>query len=47
MITVVSMPNDEAMAKLALSLGALGNVRTQTMRVYTEEEYRRILGGLP
>jgi uncharacterized protein with GYD domain len=43
---VLSAPNDEAVTKLALSLCALGNVRTQTHRVYTEDEMRKLIGGL-
>ncbi len=46
-IMVVSALDDEAIAKIALSLGSLGNVRTQTHRVFTEDEYRKIVGALP
>ncbi len=34
------------MAKLALSLGSVGNVRTLTMRAFPEPEYRPILASL-
>jgi len=44
---IVDMPNDEALAKLLLRIGSAGNVRTTTMRAYPEEEYRKIIGGLP
>lgn len=44
---IVEMPNDEALAKLLLRIGAAGNVRTTTMRAYPEDEYRKIIGGLP
>ena len=40
-------PNDEVAAKFALATGAQGNVRTETVRAFTEEEYRRIISGLP
>jgi uncharacterized protein with GYD domain len=39
-------PNDESTATLALSIGALGNVRTETMRVFTEAEYRKIVAAM-
>lgn len=39
-------PDDETAAKLALGLGSLGNVRTETMRVFTESEYRKIIGSI-
>jgi len=40
------LPDDATMAKLALSLGAVGNVRTLTMRAFPEPEYRAILASL-
>jgi len=46
-VAVVNLPDDETMAKLALTLGSTGNVRTVTMRAFPEPEYREILRGLP
>jgi len=40
------LPDDATMAKLALSLGAVGNVRTLTMRAFRSREYRAILASL-
>lgn len=40
-------PDDETMTILAISLGSLGNVRTQTMRAFSAEEMNSILGKLP
>ena len=45
-IAIAEMPDDNAIAKFALSLGALGNVRSETMRAFTEAEFRRIVGEL-
>jgi uncharacterized protein with GYD domain len=45
-VLIMEMPNDEALAKFLLKIGALGNVRTTTMRAYTEPEYRKIIGEL-
>jgi uncharacterized protein with GYD domain len=45
-VAVVTLPDDATMARLALSLGAAGNVRTLTMRAFPEAEYRQILAGL-
>jgi uncharacterized protein with GYD domain len=42
-VAVLTLPDDETMAALALSLGASGNVRTVTMRAFPEPEYRQIL----
>lgn len=46
-VVVAEAPNDETVAKLALALGAKGNVRTETMRAFTEAEYRSLIAGLP
>ena len=43
---ISELPNDEALAKLLLKVGAAGNVRTTTMRAYPEAEYRKIMGAL-
>jgi uncharacterized protein with GYD domain len=40
-------PSDEVAAKLVLAIGAQGNLRTTTMKVFTEPEYRKIIAGLP
>ena len=40
-------PNDETVAKIALALGSLGNVRTESFRAFKEDEYREIVSALP
>jgi uncharacterized protein with GYD domain len=45
-VLITEFPNDEAGAKFALSVGALGNVTTETLKAFTEAEYRKIIGGL-
>ena len=45
-VLVSEGPDDETATRLALSVGALGNVRTDTMRVFTEAEYRKLIGSL-
>ena len=47
LVTVVEAPDDETYAKLILTVATLGNIRTKTLLAFTEEEYRRIIGGLP
>jgi uncharacterized protein with GYD domain len=32
---------------MMLALGALGNVRTQTLRAFNEAEFRKIVSELP
>jgi len=46
-IFIVEAPNDETIAKANLFLGSLGNVRTETLRAFTEEEYEKIVKDLP
>jgi len=45
-VIVTEFPSDEASAKFMLATGALGNVTTQTMKAFTEDEYRKILASL-
>ena len=46
MVVVIDAPTDEAMAKFALVLGGAGNVRTKTLKAFSETEYRAIVGSL-
>ena len=43
---VVEMPNDEKLASFVLKVESFGNVRTTTLKAYSEDEYRKIIGGL-
>jgi uncharacterized protein with GYD domain len=43
---VAEMPNDEKVAGFVLKLGSLGNVRTTTLKAYSEDDYRKIIGSL-
>ncbi len=44
---VCEAPDDETIAKVMLAAGAQGNVRTETYRAFTEDEYRNIISELP
>ncbi len=46
-ILTVEASNDEAVAKFMLSLGSAGNVRTTTLKGFTEQEHREIIESLP
>jgi uncharacterized protein with GYD domain len=41
------LPNDEVASRLLLSAGMQGNVSSTTMKAFTEDEYRKIIGSLP
>jgi uncharacterized protein with GYD domain len=45
-VVVAEAPNDEAISRLMLTIGALGNVRTQTLSAFTEGEYRKLIASL-
>jgi uncharacterized protein with GYD domain len=47
MVVVGEVPDDETSAKLALAICAGGAIRSETLRAFTEEEYRKIIAGLP
>lgn len=40
-------PDDDTMTAFALSMGSLGNIRTQTLRAFSAEEMSRILEKIP
>jgi uncharacterized protein with GYD domain len=45
-VIVTEFPNDDVCAKFMLSVGALGNVTTQTLKAFNEDEFRKIIGSL-
>jgi uncharacterized protein with GYD domain len=46
MVVVSEAPDDETASKVALSLGAAGSIRTETLRAFKEDEYRKIIAGV-
>ena len=44
--TIVDAPDDTSVNALFLSVGALGNVRTQTLRAFSADEMGQILGRM-
>jgi len=45
-VLVLELPDDEAAAKFALSVGSAGNIRTTTLKAFSEASYRAIIGSL-
>ncbi|HET9784226.1 MAG TPA: GYD domain-containing protein [Terriglobales bacterium] len=45
MVAHLEAPDDVTVAKFVLSLAAGGNVRTQTLKAFSEDEYRKILAA--
>ncbi len=46
-VLISEFPDDEAAARFMLSTGSKGNVSTQTLKAFTEAEYRKIVASLP
>jgi len=45
-VVISEAPDDQTIAKLALAAGARGNVRTETLRAFTEDEAKSIASEL-
>jgi uncharacterized protein with GYD domain len=43
-VSIIEAPDDQAMMAFGISVGALGNVRTQTLRAFAGAELGAILG---
>ena len=46
-ITFAEAPDDETIAKICLALGSQGNVRSETLRAFSEDEFKKIVAALP
>jgi uncharacterized protein with GYD domain len=46
MVSMMEGPDDETMAKFALTLGSAGNVRTTTLKAFSEDSFRKIVAAL-
>ncbi len=46
-VLIVEGPSDAVAATMALSSGSQGNVRTETLKAFPEDEYRKIIANIP
>ena len=46
-VAIIEAPDDETAGRAGLALGARGNVRSETMRAFSVDEFRRIVAALP
>jgi len=46
LVCVIEAPDDETYAKAILGLGSQGNVSTETLKAFSEDQYRKIVGSL-
>jgi uncharacterized protein with GYD domain len=47
LVAISEASDDMAAAKVALAISSAGNVSTETLRAFTEDEYRDIVNALP
>jgi uncharacterized protein with GYD domain len=47
LISILETPSGDNLAKFCMAIGALGNVRTRTMRAWPEAEYHKMISELP
>ena len=47
LIILAEFPDDATCADFVLRVGALGNIRTTTVKAYTEAAFREIIAALP
>jgi uncharacterized protein with GYD domain len=46
MAVLAEAPDDHTLARLNLTLASQGSVRAETMRAFTEDEYRKIISSI-
>ena len=46
LVCIIDAPDDEAYASAMLQLGSQGNVQTETLKAFSEADYRKIIGSL-
>jgi uncharacterized protein with GYD domain len=45
-VAITEMPDDESMMKFLLKAGSLGNVRTKTLKAWTESDSTKVISQL-
>ncbi|MFQ5855114.1 MAG: GYD domain-containing protein [Anaerolineae bacterium] len=46
-MVISEAPSDEVYTTIMLAIGAAGAVRSETLRAFTEDEYRKIIAAMP
>jgi uncharacterized protein with GYD domain len=46
LVCVIEAPDDETYATAMLTLGSQGNVQTETLKAFTEDQYRKICASV-
>jgi uncharacterized protein with GYD domain len=46
MVVTMNAPDDDTMAKFALTIAAAGNIRSTTLKAFSEDAYRKIIAAV-
>lgn len=46
-VVIIEAPDDATAAKVALTVGSSGDISTETLRAFSEDEFREIVAALP
>jgi uncharacterized protein with GYD domain len=46
LVCIIEAPDDESFASAMLSLGSQGNVQTETLKAFSEDQYRKICASI-
>ncbi len=46
-VVISEAPDEETIVQAAVATASIGNVRTESFRAFTEDEYRKIIATLP
>ena len=46
-VSIIDAPDDETATRISLAIARQGNVRTETLRAYSDQEFKDIIAGLP
>ena len=46
LVCVIDAPDDETLARVMLQLGSAGNVQTETLKAFSEDQYRSIIRSI-
>jgi uncharacterized protein with GYD domain len=47
LLVILDTPNGDNVAKFALAIGAQGNVRTRTARIWPQSDFHKLISELP
>lgn len=46
LVCIMEAPDDDTYARAMLKLGSLGNLQTETLKAFSEADYRKIVGSI-